>query len=932
MIVIRALLVVVALYATSFAQTASDGNDFYLGMLKPSFPSISPMGNRFAVTALISSIEDNTVSVSYFDPVTGIEEAPITYKVQARNSVSIPLNIQKMTASGSEVAEYRSVHIRGKRRISVQYFSTGPSAGGAYLGLPANVLGKKYVVASYNDNPDGLGALVGGEGPNTYEKSCGEFMIIGTENGTSVSILMRSASEGGVAAGETRTISLNRGQCYLVRSRCTSQDDDISGSIVESSHPIAVISGHTNAALGGVGEHAVEARDLMIEQMIPAEYWSSGDYVNVPFTNTDPSTSDGAGDTYRIYSFDTTDDIVQIGPTEYHVSRLHPAERINVEGKFSFTSKKGKPIMVCQYDQASHGDKPPYPRPSMIQLVPTTRQRIAYQFVVLQKTFEQAQEDYVYIFGTPNNILASKDGGEYTSLQAVGFQKTSSYLFGGTLYKVTPGTYVLKQSYHPYKQFIVYQYGFRSMSADAILGDEDGDDSYTSYAMPAGIALPYADTSNLIVTVDTLCNGWKICVTDARIEGEVRSATLADDPYGDIFPYDPRKRGPYQYYNTSFDARIDPNNTREVIFSDSQSVCFIVTIDNITKDSYAPVYITDKAGNGKMLELIRKRQVVTYDVPEVDYYATSLFGTIRIKEYIDSSVKIINHSLSAKPITVTSLKMKSGKQMQVVLLNRPITATLNPGDTLRFSVRFAPVDTGYYRDTLLIASACETREFAFSGQCGTGEVVVSDHDFGDVAVGSTSCTDTISVRNVGNLSFVLDTNWKLNGSKDFIFDPSRVRIGNRDYQLPVVIPAGGVVSLYVCVSPQSVGVLKADIQLETDISEPYTLSRKSSTHLKVTGVSLGLKNDVFTGQELRISPNPSVGSDVRAYFELSAPAFLSFNIYDIFGREVVSIPATYYRKGTQSVTLPVTKLAESAYILRVTDGSEAKSISFHILR
>jgi len=929
------LFLTTALCALANGQGASDGNDFYLGLLYPSYNTVSAQASNYTVVALVSSLEDNTISVSYFDPVSGIEEAPMTYKVTALNSVSIPLNISKMKIAQSEVGEYRSVHIRGKKKISVQYFSSGASSGGAYLGLPSNVLGRKYVVASYNDNPDGIGALVGGEAPSSYDIGCGEFVVIGTEYGTSVTITMRSESQGGIKAGDSKTISLNRGECYLVRSKCSSNDADISGSIVESNHPVAVISGHSNAALGSVGDHVVESRDFMIEQMIPAEYWDTTGYTGIPFLNASPYTADGVGDSYRVYSYDTAANIVKMnGNIDMTSSRLNPREKFDVEAATSFSSVNNKRFMVVQYDQASQGDKDPHPRPSMMQLVPQSRCRKTYHLTVPAKTFERSQSDYLWISPEPSFVSVSKNGAPPVPFSKAGFQKVfTSATTPGVVYKVTPGSYVITNEY-PFANMLIYQYGYRMMSADVSAGDEDGDDSYTSYAMPAGIQLPYADTANITVDVEEICGGWNVCVTDNRIEGGISAVVMADDPYGDIFPYDPTKRGPYQYYNVSFTPDIDPNGTREVFFRDKpEKVCFTIYADNLNKNGYAPFVLHDNVGHEKIVELYYKKRVVSFKPDfSIDDYYPSYYGTQLIKKSADSIIMVINHTTSGQNVAINSVRMKDAKTLTISSINRTLPTLLLPGDTMKISVRFTPQDTGYFRDTLSVIADCFTKTFIMNGYGAVGLIAASDHNFGKLAVDKKSCWDTITVRNTGRLPFTLKENYLLTDTVNFSFDPSSIRVGNRNYPLPIVIPAGGLVKLYICYHPTTLGEHSAELVLQTDIPAPYTTKIKNVIKLKGTGTSSTKVIEELQLGELRIHPNPTLGEDITASFGLAEPRELRFAVYDMLGREVLSITPSYFAKGKQSVMLPVSKLGEGGYILRVSDGVLTKSISFRVVK
>src|SRR5207244_4345599 len=111
-----------------------------------------------------------------------------------------------------------------------------------------------------------------GSGVSTFENAGGECVIIATENQTLVTITPMTTTTGGHVGARTGngttgtphpyTIELERGQCYFLKSDGSDSESDISGSLIEATKPIALISGHENAHIGGVSEHNLEGRDL----------------------------------------------------------------------------------------------------------------------------------------------------------------------------------------------------------------------------------------------------------------------------------------------------------------------------------------------------------------------------------------------------------------------------------------------------------------------------------------------------------------------------------------------------------------------------------------------------------------------------------------------------------------------------------------------
>src|SRR5688572_30568539 len=121
-------LTVCLLFSCAFAQDRgfrSEGREFYLGYIQPSFTDFAPFNTPpfFKVYAVINSYEDNEVGVSYFDPATRKEGYPTDYKVKARQTVYIPLDLQQMRMKdpGDVSGEFKSAHVVAQRPVSVQF-------------------------------------------------------------------------------------------------------------------------------------------------------------------------------------------------------------------------------------------------------------------------------------------------------------------------------------------------------------------------------------------------------------------------------------------------------------------------------------------------------------------------------------------------------------------------------------------------------------------------------------------------------------------------------------------------------------------------------------------------------------------------------------------------------------------------------------------
>src|SRR5471030_1496848 len=93
-----AALFALPLQAQTSSGVSSDGKDFYIGLMFPSYNKVAaPETEAFwGAFALISSYSDNIVQVSYFDPLTGKELAPQSYKIPARTGIQVQLDSAHM--------------------------------------------------------------------------------------------------------------------------------------------------------------------------------------------------------------------------------------------------------------------------------------------------------------------------------------------------------------------------------------------------------------------------------------------------------------------------------------------------------------------------------------------------------------------------------------------------------------------------------------------------------------------------------------------------------------------------------------------------------------------------------------------------------------------------------------------------------------------
>ncbi len=152
-------------------------------------------------------------------------------------------------------------------------------AGDASQILPDNALDTSYVTFGWGiwDDPSDTIGLPG-------ERNCNEFLITAATDSTLVTITPSVNTLNGLAGGSSVTVQLNRGECYIVKADTSDHPSDpsLSGSKIQSTKPVSVISGLTCGYVP-VGDQS--CNELM-DELIGKKWWGSHFFVQ-PMGNSD---------------------------------------------------------------------------------------------------------------------------------------------------------------------------------------------------------------------------------------------------------------------------------------------------------------------------------------------------------------------------------------------------------------------------------------------------------------------------------------------------------------------------------------------------------------------------------------------------------------------------------------------------------------------
>jgi hypothetical protein len=216
---------------TASAQLSTKGTDFWLGF--------SENINSPTLTVFITSDVATTGTVSI--PM-GTFSQNFTLSANSSTSVVIPLNQGYNTAS--ETIRNMGIRVVASNPVSVYGLNASTASSDATGVLPTPALGTAYTVA----------------GARTDEFNS-QFLIVATENNTVVTINPSSTTRNFRSANTPFDITLQRGQTYQVQS---SSSQNLNGSTVTSTLPVAVFAGATCVRIGGC-----VACDHIFEQNMP---------------------------------------------------------------------------------------------------------------------------------------------------------------------------------------------------------------------------------------------------------------------------------------------------------------------------------------------------------------------------------------------------------------------------------------------------------------------------------------------------------------------------------------------------------------------------------------------------------------------------------------------------------------------------------------
>lgn len=754
-----------------------------------------------------------------------------------------------------------AIEIQSTRPVSVYCYSSRPLTSDGYLALPVDSWGRDYITANFPldhyrlaPGDDSL-CLAGPRG--------GQFAIIASEDNTQIAVYPKvpTKTSGG---SPFLTQTLMKGEIFQVQDGGFFRGaSDITGSMINASKPVGVISGHVRSAV----PFYHESKDHLIEMLPPLNSLGKR-HIVVPFGGR------LGGDIVRVISSSPSPTSVKIESATTTINRTINSLGGFVEFDLNEVSviNTDRPVLVTQYSKSAAAD----PRnldslrikfdPDMVVITPEEQFVNAAVFHTLPNRDPydpwviQYEHHYVTLVAEQENFSSIRLNGK----PLADYPGYTGGFIGGTNY-----AWVSVEVQEPDGRVHV-------LTSDALFGGYVyGLGHFDSYAWPVGSGLRKFDVpdENPPLLVDSLdCGGvaitayekgpnesglrnmWLDTSASTNVEFKRDVLVIGDEyGFGRLLLVDPRKPGKARVVAEDLAGKRDTIDVDVVVesslsFAEDTILLKGVEVDRtytriltITNTNTTPVPIEE------VLLQLRKEFVMlkTYKgdtiQPGASYNIEILFKTIARRDARDTLVirsqcqtyripmlatigapKIGTHdlefgSLRAKRRRAMDLRVFNPGEVDLrldsaVLAGDPFSLattidasfTLPPGEDTTLSVLFEPALIGDFNGTVSFYSNADTVAVArLHGAAVYPSLSISGYDFDSLQVGDTACA-RVAIVNVGGDTAHL-TGLRLADPTAFIPDQS---------VFPHDLASGDTLWVTICFTPTESRLFSSDIYPE----------------------------------------------------------------------------------------------------------------------
>lgn len=726
-----------------------EGRHFCIGFMQNEIEELAGEHSGHYLELFISSTKyaKITVTANYF----GTKQYAISPDSVLR--VSFSDFVDDLQVIHSETLYYKVVDVTSDVPITVYAFNSQYTTSDSYAAIPVAHWGTEYVVMSLPNDQYKI--------PTDFEPSHtdsifkraprqSEFMIIADFDDTRITFKPTSDTEQGKLKGNSYSVTLNKGQCYLVKSEKVNMGiGDLSGTIVRGNKQFGLLSGHVRTSVPQGFEFPKDSKDHLVEMLFPTKAWGK-QFVTIPF-DLNPH-----GDLIRIMN------IVPNTSVNLQSEAFSGTKTLGAAGSFDDITKVNvpvlwtadNPIQIAQFMRHS-GDEfdNVYYDPSMVMIPPVD------QFVrrILFQTLGNNPNNPAQFTTHTVLVVCDKEALDYIMLDSLSFDSLADL----SIHKIS-GTdlYWGKYNIPIGKHELVTEKG-------GLCGVIYGYGHADSYAMVLGAALtdPFLiDSIAPQISVNDDCGKLNGAISD--IHGESSSGL--------------------DYIFVEEDSCYNYKWMLEEVTDTATYIEFSAWPENIMEDAKFRLNIKDKYGNGRIYEYFYEGLYVNIYPYEID------FGEIIAN--LSGSFSFSVENRGERPVKILNISLAQGDS-RIKFLDLPdFEYDMPVGRTDDYHIEFRPNgDTTDLIDTIIVEFTCD-RVFRIpvKGQVISYGLEVSGYDFGEVYIGDTSCA-YVFLENKGNVNVELNELNIEEFTGQFDYDTTLV--------FPIILKPGDSLKIKVCFIP-----------------------------------------------------------------------------------------------------------------------------------
>ncbi len=723
---------VIPLVSQQNKSEITEGREYWLGVPHIKLLQAEAIRGDFPVALWISSKVNTQATIT--DIQAGLNK---TVNIQANKITQVEITDGYMSRD-VEVVKDLGLHVQSKDPISVAVYMSYRWSGEAYRVIPVEWLGKKYFSTNlYQDETD--------------EIKPGQIIVIATADNTVVKY-RPTFNTVKVNAGNLASVTMQKGETFLIEGRPTAgmtQDDrtDLTGTYIEGSKPIAVLSGHTKGAFpryyigsraGWMEPFANFSRNTLIEMMWPVELWGK-EYISAPLKYIDRPrgltiVQDDAGDLIRfVAGYDSTmlyqmrqdgSGLMKIGPT---LKRGEWYQLTNMENPAYYVSNK--PFLAAQYGKTwwnENGMMGPIAKKKDVDEPQNPHKNGQGMLIVLAPidhwcsyaSFRSPSDmdNFIYItFREKDRFKLKFDGTLISTKWGSTIKPINGTEYAYITENIPPGDHWVEAI--DSANFAAYAYGNWDRTKDGF-----------AYGYPVGInyTIPCKDSLYILDKMDC-----------GNVDGKAYSVPDTAECAG-LFTVMFNSDSSYNY-NWELDEKFS-NGDKTATFS--------LKIIDVRKPARGYVTALTRSGNTIV-------KIYEYTPEEITATPTYInFGMLKIGEKVCKTFQLKNEG--TVPTTVSKLWLqKNLPEFEITTKDLPVT--LQPGEFKDIEVCATAItlSNGSYKDSVWAQLSCYSRSVV-GLEFTTGEpvVTISDASWKNIPVGNEEAR-TVKISNISNTTVEL---------------------------------------------------------------------------------------------------------------------------------------------------------------------------------